>query len=121
MEKQPSESVLSAIRCLRSDCAVSFALDTIGDKWTLLIVRDLLEGKKTFQEFLNSGEGIATNLLSDRLKRLEVMGIITKTISQKDGRSATYALTPKGMELKRVVSLLGEWSTKHYTGLRRPI
>ena len=99
---------------MRSDCPISFALDMFGDKWTLLIVRDLVRVKRrTFKEFLGSGEGIATNILSDRLQRLETLGIISKEMSEADKRSAQYELTQKGLSLKPVLRALARWSTSH--------
>ena len=68
----------------RSDCPISFALDFLGDKWSLLVIRDLVfEGKRFYKEFLQSKEGIATNILSNRLKRLENAGIITSKVYEK--------------------------------------
>jgi len=99
---------------MRSDCPISFALDMFGDKWTLLIVRDLVRVKRmTFKDFLGSGEGIATNILSDRLQRLETLGIISKEMSEADKRSAQYELTQKGLRLKPVLRALARWSTSH--------
>ena len=99
---------------MRSDCPISFALDMFGDKWTLLIVRDLVRVKRmTFKDFLGSGEGIATNILSDRLQRLETLGLISKEMSEADKRSAQYELTQKGLRLKPVLRALARWSTSH--------
>ena len=106
---------------MRSDCPVSFALDTFGDKWTLLIVRDLVRVKTmTFKDFLRSGEGIATNILSDRLQRLETLGVISKEISKADKRSAQYELTQKGLSLKPVLRALARWSTSCNPEMRIP-
>ena len=105
----------------RSDCPISFALDMFGDKWTLLIVRDLVRVKRmTFKDFLGSGEGIATNILSDRLQRLETLGIISKEMSEADKRSAQYELTQKGRSLKPVLRALARWSTGHNPETRIP-
>ena len=106
---------------MRSDCPISFALDMFGDKWSLLIVRDLVRAKTmTFKDFLGSGEGIATNILSDRLQRLEALGIISKEISKADKRSAQYELTQKGLSLKPVLRSLARWSTSSNPELRIP-
>lgn len=106
---------------MRSDCPISFALDMFGDKWTLLIVRDLVRVKRmTFKDFLGSGEGIATNILSDRLQRLETLGIISKEMSEADKRIAQYELTQLGLSLKPVLRALARWSTSHNPGTRIP-
>jgi len=106
---------------MRSDCPISFALDMFGDKWTLLIVRDLVRVKRmTFKDFLGSGEGIATNILSDRLQRLETLGIISKEMSEADKRSAQYELTQKGLRLRPVLRALARWSTSHNPETRMP-
>jgi len=79
---------------LRSDCPINYALEYLGDKWTLLVIRDLVfEGKKFFKDFQNSQEGIATNILSDRLKRLEALGIVSSAIDEK--AKAAKNLPPK--------------------------
>ena len=81
----------------RSDCPISFALDLFGDRWSLLVVRDLgLKGKRSFSELAASEEGIATNVLSDRLARLEEAGIILKSRDPNDGRRYVYRLTEAG-------------------------
>ncbi len=106
---------------MRSDCPISFALDMFGDKWTLLIVRDLVRVKRmTFKDFLGSGEGIATNILSDRLQRLGTLGMISKEMSEADKRSAQYELTQKGLRLKPVLRALARWSTSHNPATRIP-
>jgi len=93
---------------MRSDCPISFALDMFGDKWTLLIVRDLVRVKRrTFKDFLGSGEGIA-------------LGIISKEMSEADKRSAQYELTQIGLSLKPVLRALARWSTSHNPETRIP-
>src|SRR5579862_1405170 len=83
----------------RSMCAIANSLDILGDKWTLLVVRDLLHGKRTYGELAHSPEGIPTNILADRLKRLEGAGIIAGTPYQERPVRYAYALTPKGRAL----------------------
>ena len=101
----------------RSDCAVSFALDVFGDKWSLLIIRDLLfSEKRSYCEFLSSPEGIATNILASRLKSLEERGILTKTPDPQNGRRALYHLTPKGTDLLPILLEIMRWSAKHVPG-----
>jgi DNA-binding HxlR family transcriptional regulator len=102
---------------MRSDCPVSYALDFFGDKWTFLVIRDLLEGKKFYKDFLGSKEGIATNILSDRLKKLEAHGIIESRVHEKLKTMKQYSLTQKGRDLIPIVIELMAWSAKYQTGL----
>lgn len=98
----------------RSSCPVTFALDRLGDKWSLLIVRDLMfRGRNTYGDFLNSGEGIATNVLADRLKCLEAEGIIEKSRDPDNRRRFLYKLTDKGYDLTPVLLEMMRWSAKH--------
>lgn len=98
----------------RSTCPVSFALDRVGDKWSLLVVRDLMfRGKETYGEFLNSGDGIATNVLADRLKCLETDGIIGKSRDPENKRRYLYRLTDKGLDLAPVLLEMIRWSAKY--------
>jgi DNA-binding HxlR family transcriptional regulator len=98
----------------RSGCPVSMALDLLGDKWSLLIVRDMMvRGYRTFHEFQHSGEGIATNILTDRLHKLEAGGILLREPTARDGRSANYLLTEKGIALAPVLLELLIWGAHH--------
>lgn len=98
----------------RSGCPVSISLDRFGDRWSLLIIRDLMiRGYRTFKEFQQSGEGIATNILSDRLRNLEAAGIITATAEKSDGRKVNYRLTKKGIDLAPIVFELLLWAARH--------
>ena len=98
----------------RSGCPVSVALETLGDRWSLLIVRDLMvRGLQTFKEFQESGEGIATNILADRLRKLERAGILSADAEQADGRRIVYRLTEKGIDLAPVLLELLIWSARH--------
>lgn len=98
----------------RSTCPISFALDLFGDRWTLLVVRDLgLKGRHTFSELLAAGEGIATNILSDRLTRLEARGLITRSRDPDDRRKFRYKLSPAGLDLLPVLVDIIVWSAKH--------
>jgi DNA-binding HxlR family transcriptional regulator len=93
---------------------VSISLERFGDRWSLLIIRDLMvRGFRTFKEFQESGEGIATNILSDRLQRLEAAGIITAETDQTDGRRVNYRLTEKGIDLAPVLLELLIWGARH--------
>ena len=98
----------------RSHCPISFALDLFGDQWTLLIVRDLmLFEKRTFRDFLASGEGIATNVLTDRLERLERAGVLVRRPDPTDGRRSRYLLTERGIDLLPLLIEMVVWSAKH--------
>lgn len=98
----------------RSGCPISIALELLGDPWSLLIVRDLtFKGLKTFGEFQAAGEGIASNVLSDRLERLLLAGIITKARDRADGRRFAYRLTKKGLDLAPMLIELVLWSARY--------
>lgn len=98
----------------RSGCPVSASLELLGDRWSLLIVRDLMvRGLRTFKDFQKSGEGIATNILTDRLNRLQAAGIITGITEAQDRRRVNYRLTKKGIELAPVLLDLLIWGAKH--------
>ena len=98
----------------RCQCPISSALDIIGDKWTLLIIRDMLfDHKKTFKDFSTSVESIASNILSSRLKLLEEAGIIRKDKMDGNQKSNIYTLTDKGLDLLPVIAELTLWSDAH--------
>ena len=98
----------------RCQCPISSALDIIGDKWTLLIIRDMLfSHKKTFKDFSTSVESIASNILSSRLKLLEEAGIIRKDKMDGNQKSNIYTLTDKGLDLLPVIAELTLWSDVH--------
>lgn len=97
-----------------TECPIAFALDVFGDRWSLLIVRDVLfKGRRTYQEFLEAGEGIATNVLADRLKKLQMAGILKKNRSKADARTFEYELTPRGLDLLPVLLEMLRWSAIH--------
>ena len=102
----------------RSGCPVSISLDVLGDRWSLLIIRDLMvRGFRTFKDFQQSGEGIATNILADRLRKLEQSCIITARVEQADARKVHYELTEKGIDLAPVLLELLVWGARHeHTG-----
>ena len=98
----------------RSDCPINFALEIFGDKWTFLIVRDLMfKGKHYYGEFLQMEERIATNILADRLILLEASGIVTKTVDKQHGSKQVYRLTPKGIDLLPALTEIILWSAKY--------
>jgi DNA-binding HxlR family transcriptional regulator len=99
---------------LRSHCPVNFGLEAFGDKWALLILRDIVfRGKKSFGEFLKSEEGFATNILTSRLEHFVNAGILKKTPSQEDARKDTYTLTKKGLDLIPILFEIVLWSAKY--------
>ena len=102
----------------RSPCPVANTLDLIGDKWTLLVVRDLLLGKHTYGELLDSPERIPTNLLADRLKRLEQAGLVDSAAYQDRPVRYAYTLTPKGAALGDVLQAFVRWGKAHIPGTR---
>ena len=98
----------------RSHCPVNFALESLGDRWALLIVRDMVfHGKKTYGEFLKAEEGIATNILASRLDFLERIEVIKKSPHGEDRRKDIYTLTEKGLDLIPVLFEFIKWSAKH--------
>ena len=98
----------------RSDCPISYTLDLFGDKWTMLILRDIaLADKHFYKDFLNADEGIATNVLSDRLKMLENYGIIKSSKYEANKTMKYYSLTEKGAELIPVIIELWSWGAKY--------
>jgi DNA-binding HxlR family transcriptional regulator len=98
----------------RSGCPVSASLEIVGDRWSLLIVRDLMvRGLRTFKEFQRSGEGIATNVLADRLKKLRFAGVIAAEADESDARKVNYRLTQKGIDLAPALLELLIWGARH--------
>jgi DNA-binding HxlR family transcriptional regulator len=100
----------------RSACAIANSLDILGDKWSLLVVRDLLHGKRTYGELALSPERIPTNILADRLDRLESTGIVTRTPYQQRPVRYSYTLTPKGSALGDVLLAYVRWGKQHLPG-----
>lgn len=101
-------------RCEKSNCPISYSLDLFGDKWTLLVLRDvILWGKTRFAEFQGSDEKIASNILSDRLRRLESQGFIGTQKDPSDARQKIYAATEKGLSLTPVLLEIAAWGASH--------
>jgi DNA-binding HxlR family transcriptional regulator len=101
-------------RKFRSSCVIASCLDLIGDKWSLLIIRDMLLNKKiSFKQIASSEEGIATNLLSSRLKLLESFEVITKRKLPENKKENLYLLTEKGIELAPLILEIVIWSDKY--------
>ncbi len=105
----------------RSTCPISTALELVGDRWTLLLVRDLMfAGKRHFREFLQSEEAISSNILADRLSALITNGIVTKSGDPTHAQKAVYSLTAKGVELLPILAAMSAWTQKHHPETRRP-
>lgn len=100
----------------RSLCPVANALDVVGDKWSLLVVRDLLSGKQTYSELLASPEHIPTNLLAERLTRLERAGLISRSAYQRRPVRYAYTLTDKGRALGQVLKAYVDWGKRYIPG-----
>ena len=98
----------------RSGCPLNASVEILGDRWSLLIIRDMmLRGFRSYKEFLESYERIATNILADRLQKLITHGIITSEIDPLDGRKTIYSLTPKGIDLAPVLTEMVLWASAH--------
>lgn len=95
-------------------CPIACTLDLIGDRWTLLVLRDLWAGKSRFSEFLDSPEGIATNILATRLESLVASGLVAR--EPDEGRARTYTLTQKGKSLRPVLTAIRDWGLAHIPG-----
>jgi DNA-binding HxlR family transcriptional regulator len=98
----------------RSECPLNASVEMLGDRWSLLIIRDMmLRGWQTFKEFLEGYEGIATNILADRLRKLVAYGILTADRDPSDGRKLIYSLTAKGIDLAPVLTEMVLWAAAH--------
>jgi DNA-binding HxlR family transcriptional regulator len=105
----------------RSTCPINAALELLGDRWSLLVVRDLMFiGRRTYQQFRQAPEGIATNILASRLKRLEVAGLIERRADPLDARRVHYDLTEKGIDLAPALVALIRWGLRHESGTKVP-
>src|SRR5262249_22198029 len=102
----------------RSDCAVACTLDLIGDRWTLLVVRDLLRGRRYFDEFLRAPEGIATNVLSAPLPRFGAQGLVENAPDPADQRRYTYRLSDDGLRLGELLGDIATWGLKYLPGTK---
>ena len=98
----------------RSGCPVSMSLDLLGDRWSLLIIRDLMvRGYRTFKDFQHAGEGIASNILTDRLHMLQAADLVASEPAEGDGRRVNYRLTERGIDLAPVLLELLIWGARH--------
>ena len=110
----------SALLPRRSRCPVACTLDVLGDRWTLLVVRDLIRGKRRFAELVESPERIPTNILTDRLKRLVSLGVVKSQRYSDHPPRVEYQLTAKGEDLRPVLRAMVEWGVKHAGGRMPP-
>lgn len=105
---------------LRSSCPLTATLDVVGDRWMLVVLRDILiYGPVRFKDLSEAGEGIATNTLTDRLKRLESEGLIRSETYQERPRRVVYSATRKGVDLYPAMRALSEWGQRYVKGVRR--
>lgn len=105
---------------LRSGCPIATTLDIVGDRWTLVIVRDLINGKRRFGQFLDSPEGITTSVLADRLARLETCGLVTRSPYQQGPTRHEYELTEMGAALRPVLQDICRWANRYIPGTWTP-
>jgi DNA-binding HxlR family transcriptional regulator len=121
-EKKPprrsKKQVSQPMRFPRSPCPIANVLDLVGDKWSLLVARDLLRGANTYGQLLQSPERIPTNILADRLKRLEKAGIITRSPYQMRPVRYAYKLTQKGRDFGDLLTAVIRWARQHLPGTR---
>ncbi len=111
---------MTSVTPRRSDCAIAGSLDIFGDRWSLLIVRDLLFGEPLrYGDLAASSERIPTNTLADRLRKLEEAGIVSRERYSDRPPRHTYRLTPRGRALAPVLDALASWGTTHLPGTRR--
>jgi DNA-binding HxlR family transcriptional regulator len=116
--KSPVAAKSAQAPARRSPCPVSCSLDLFGDRWTLLVIRDLLLGKSRFKDFLSSPEGIPTNILTDRLKRLLEHRLVIQIKDNEGSRHMAYQLTDKGTALLPVIQAMKDWGLAWEKGTR---
>ncbi|HEX4967404.1 MAG TPA: helix-turn-helix domain-containing protein [Nitrospiraceae bacterium] len=103
----------------RSSCPITNVLDLLGDKWTILVIRDLVLGKRYYREFMSSPERVASNILANRLKKLQVAGLVTRRAYKQHPVRYEYLLTKKGKGLEPVLEAIIVWGRKQYPGTKR--
>ena len=104
-----NQNVRKGLPPKRSPCPIAFSLDIFGDRWTLLVIRDLFYGRTRFKEFAGSPEGIPTNILTDRLERLLARGVIEQIPAEDGTKRLAYCLTKKGKALGPVLKAMRDW------------
>lgn len=118
--KKPAAPKPTFPKEFRSSCPVAGVLDIVGDKWTLVVVRDLFLNKHRYGDFLTSPEAIPTNILAERLKRLEAAGIVKRELYQDNPPRAEYFLTTKGADLGPVLRAMRQWGKQYIPGVAFP-
>lgn len=106
------------VKTNRSVCPITNLLDIVGDKWTLLVIRDLFLGKRRFAEFAESDEKIPTNILAERLKRMEKLGLLKKNPYQNNPVRFEYFLTEKGKALESILEEMVRWGLRYVKGTK---
>jgi DNA-binding HxlR family transcriptional regulator len=109
------QSVMAESHALRSGCPINLTLEILGDRWSLLVLRDMMFGnRRHFRELLGkSEEGIASNILADRLKKLQAQGMITRADDPTHKQKAIYSLTEKAIQLVPIMAMVGGWGRRH--------
>src|SRR5205809_5787232 len=116
LAQTPDAEAAERQAALRSTCPVAGALDLVGDKWTLLVVRDLLRGKRRYGDLASSSERIPTNILADRLRRLEHGGLVERVQYSERPPRYEYLLTPRGEDLRPAIRSLAQWGLQYVPG-----
>ena len=114
-----TQAICSAMTFKRSSCPITNVLDLLGDKWTLLVIRDLVLGKRRYQEFLDSPEKMASNILAERLTRLMDAGLIRRHAYQRNPVRYEYRLTKRGEGLEPILEAIIVWGKKQYPGTKK--
>lgn len=117
-KRKSNHSLKAAAAARRSPCPVACALDILGDRWTLLVIRDLMLGRSRFKDFEASPEGIPTNILSERLERLLRHDIVEQIPAEEGAKRLAYRLTAKGGELRPLLAAMRDWGLKWEKGTR---
>jgi DNA-binding HxlR family transcriptional regulator len=112
-------STISTMKFERSSCPITNVLDLLGDKWTLLVIRDLVLGKRRYQEFMDSPEEMASNILADRLNKLQAAGLVSRRAYQQNPARYEYFLTKRGKELEPILEAIIVWGKKQYPGTKK--
>jgi DNA-binding HxlR family transcriptional regulator len=109
------QSVMAESHALRSGCPINLTLEILGDRWSLLVLRDIMFGnRRHFRELLGkSEEGIASNILADRVKKLEAQGMLTRADDPTHKQKAIYSLTEKAIQLVPIMAMVGGWGRRH--------
>lgn len=112
--KPASEMAVNATMGVRSGCPIATTLDLVGDRWSLVILRDLMMGKSRYSDLLSSPEGITTNILASRLEMMQATGLVTRAPYQERPVRHAYSLTEKGWDLHPVLLAMCEWANRYY-------